>query len=154
MNAKSMSEMRTALMAWKMVQRHHKLQNYRIGMKVGALLCGLILLSGCTKALLMSNASAQEKVKVSSPNTREYRIVIADSTVYSIPDDGQVIIEIPRLPSGCATYAFGVRVANTSSYDVPTIRLEKGGSIVRRLSLNELAKLPMDGEGYHILKVK
>ena len=121
---------------------------------VGTLLSCCVLVSGCAKALLISNPPSQEKLRVVSANAEKYTITVGEKSVYPVPPDGRVTMEIPRLPSGDATYLVGVKVASASSYDVPAIHLNKDGQTVRKMSLNDLAKLPVDEQGYRVLKVK
>jgi len=80
---------------------------------------------------------------------------VAGNADYPVPADGRVIVDVPRLERGCATYLFGVlKVKDSSPYDVPAIHLKKHEHAVRRLSLHDLAKLPLDEEGYRLLKVE
>lgn len=121
---------------------------------VGILLSCCVLVSGCAKALLISNTPSQEKLRVLSANAEKYTITVAEKTVYPVPRDGRVSMEIPRLPSGDATYVLGVKMASASSYDVPAIHLKRDGRTVRKISLNDVAKLPVDDQGYRVLKVE
>jgi hypothetical protein len=41
-----------------------------------------------------------------------------------------------------------------SPHNVPAIILKKDNRTIRKLSLNDLAKLPVDEEGYHLVKVE
>jgi len=50
---------------------------------------------------------------------------------------------------------FGVvKVKDASPYNVPAIHLNKDNRAIRKFSLNDLAKLPVDEEGYHLVKVE
>jgi len=91
---------------------------------------------------------------VVAPDASKYVIRVAGTTSYSVPPDGRIILHIPRLPSGDATYLAGVKVASVSSYDVPAVHLLTSGRTLRKLSLNDISKLPADNEGYHLLEVR
>lgn len=111
-------------------------------------------LGGCVYALRPYNQPSQQKVRVLSPVPQKYNLQVADTTNYPIAADGRVIIDVPQLERGCATYLFGVvKVKDGSPYDLPAIHLNIDGRTIRKLSLNELAKLPVDEEGYHLVKV-
>jgi hypothetical protein len=113
-----------------------------------------VLVSGCAIALLESNATSQEKLRIACARPEEFTILVAEKANYPVPPDGRTTLEIPRLPSGCATYLLGARVAGESIYDAPAIRLKRDGRTVRKLSLDDLAKLPVDEQGFRVLKVK
>jgi hypothetical protein len=116
--------------------------------------CG-VLVSGCAKALLESNAPTQVKLRILSSNPEKYSISVAEETIYPVLPDGRIVIHIPLLPSGCATYLLGVKVSDgASSYDVAAIQLKKDGQTIRKISLNNLAELPVDEQGYRLLKVE
>ena len=113
-----------------------------------------VLGNGCAKALMKSNNPSKERVRIVASQAEGYTIVVADENTYQVPTDGRLTLDIPRLPSGCATYVFGVKVASESSYDVPAIDVKKGGESVRKLSLNDVARLEKDEQGYRVLKLR
>ena len=124
-----------------------------------ALLTSLVVLStlfcGCVNALRPYNQPSQQKLRVQSPTPQKYTVRVADKADYPIAADGRVTVEVPRLERGCATYLFGVvKVKDSSPYDVPAIHLNKDNRTIRKLSLNDVAKLPADEEGYHLVKVE
>jgi hypothetical protein len=118
-----------------------------------AVLC--ILLSGCLTALHPYNQPTQAKLRLLSAKPEQYTIRVADTTDYSVDGDGRALVNVPQLERGCATYLFGiVKVKDSSSEDVPAIHVQKDGRIIQKLSLNDLAKLPVDSEGYRLVRVK
>ena len=113
------------------------------------------LLCGCVNALRPYNQPSQQKVRVQSPTPLRYTVRVADKTNYPVAPDGRVTLDVPRLERGCATYLFGVvKVNDGSPYDVPAIHLNRDGRTIRKLSLNDLAKLPVDEQGYRLVKVE
>lgn len=126
-------------------------QQARIG--ISLILCAF--LCGCVTALHPYNQPLQEKLRLQSAMPQQYTVCVAENTDYQVAPDGRVIVDVPRLERGCATYLFGVvKVNDSSSEDVPAIHLKKEGRTVRKLSWNDIAKLPVDDEGYHLVKVK
>ena len=117
------------------------------------LLAGFIC--GCVHALHPYNEPSQQKLHLESSKPQDYSIRVGDGVDIAVPTDGRVVVYIPRLERGCATYLFGiVKVRDSSSYDIPAIQVRRGDRTVRKLSLNDLAKAPVDGNGYHILKIE
>ena len=122
---------------------------------LGVLLTSCVLLSGCINVLHPYNNPSQEKLHLQSSLPQQYTILVADKTEYPVGADGRVTVDVPRLERGCATYFFGVlKVRDTSCYDVPAIHVTKGNRILRKLSLNDLAKLPVDDGGYRLVESK
>lgn len=114
-----------------------------------------VILSGCVTALRPANQPSQQKLRVEASTPQEYMIRVAEKTDYTVPADGRVIVDVPHLERGCAMYLFGaVKVKDHSPYDVPAIHIKRGNHTIRKLSLNDLAKLPVDDEGYRLVKLK
>lgn len=69
--------------------------------------------------------------------------------------DGRVVFDVPRLPRGCDVYLFGVIKTSDGSPECnPAIHVLRGDKVLLRLSLQQLAQLPLDAEGYHILLLR
>jgi hypothetical protein len=78
------------------------------------------------------------------------------STDFPVASDGRVTINVPPLPRACSVYLFdlvkiseGIDPSKTKS-----VQLIDGADIVAQLSLTEIAKLPADASGYHIVQFK
>ena len=72
-----------------------------------------------------------------------------------MPADGRVVVNVPALERGSATYLFGlVKVKESSPYDVPAIHIRRGEHTIRKLSINDLAKLPVDEQGYRLVRIE
>jgi hypothetical protein len=115
----------------------------------------LILLTGCVFALRPYNTPSQQKVCLQTPIPTSYTVQVADADTVSVPADGRVTFEVPRLQRGCDAYLFGlVKVRDGSPEKLSTIHVRKGGKTVRKLSLAKLSELPVDAAGYHVLVLK
>jgi hypothetical protein len=115
----------------------------------------VVLTSGCVHALHLYNQPSQEKLRLQSSSPQQYTIRVADKSDYPVAADGRVVVDVPQLERGCATYLFCVvRVKDSSPYDVHAIQVKKHDRAVRKLSLNDLAKLAIDAEGYRVVKVE
>ena len=85
----------------------------------------------------------------------KYVVRVANQESRTVSADGRVIVDVPRLERGCVTYLFGVvKVREESPYNVRAIGVYRGNQVVRKLSLNDIGKLPSDSEGYRIVKVE
>ena len=112
-------------------------------------------MSGCVYALRPSNAPSQQALHIEAAEPAVYAIRIGEAQPQPVHPDGRVAFEVPRLQSGCAVYAFGlVKVDDHRSEDVAAIQVLREGRVVRRLSLNQISKLPTDAEGSPLLKMK
>ena len=68
--------------------------------------------------------------------------------------DGQVSFTVPSFHHGCDLYLFGVvKTRDGSAENVRVIELRRDGRVVRRLSLNQIARLPRDKAGYGVVRV-
>ena len=120
-----------------------------------SLLAVSTLTCGCVYALRPSNQPYLEKLRVQALTPQQYSIRVAEKVDYPVPSDGRVIVQIPVLDHGCATYLFGViKVKDSSPKDVRAIKLERDDHVIKKLSLNDLGKLPIDDEGYRLVKVR
>ncbi len=113
-----------------------------------------IFFGGCINALRPYNSPSQQKLRVQSSDPRQFTFHLLEKA-YSVPADGRVTLDVPRLERGCATYLFGViKIKDFSPYDIRAIKLKKEGVVTREFSLNDLAKLPMGENGYRIIKIE
>lgn len=127
----------------------------RLALVTSLLLFCALFLFGCVHSLHPYNKPSQEKLHLQSPMPQQYTISVADKADYPVPADGRVIVDVPQLERGCATYLFGVvKVKDSSPYDVPAIHVKKHDRAVRSLSLNDLTKLPADNDGYRMVKIE
>jgi hypothetical protein len=113
------------------------------------------LFGGCAYRLKPYSQASQQKIRVKSALPHDYTVSVADENTFQVPEDGRVIVDIPQLPRGCDVYLFEVvKIGDGSPYNLRVIQLKQKNRVIRKLSLNDIAKLPVDKEGYHVLKVK
>jgi hypothetical protein len=90
-----------------------------------------------------------------SPERFVLRTPTMNTKEYQVPADGRVTLDVPRSRRGCSVYLFNwIRVS--SGYDpfaAKTVDLSTASGPRRKLSFNELFKLPQDAEGYHLLSI-
>jgi hypothetical protein len=95
-------------------------------------------------------------IVASSPERYVVHVKASDTTEFPVASDGRVTIDIPRLPRACSVYLFDrIRISGgVKPLTEKSVQLFDSGSIAAKLSLAEIAKLPSDPSGYHILKMK
>lgn len=121
----------------------------------GALVFSLCLSYGCATVSRTYNVPSQQNLRIESPSHHARYAVEVLQMTYPVSDDGSVTFDVPRLPRGSEIYLFGViKLSDGSPKNVRAIHLKIGNRTIRKLSLNELAKLPIDDEGYRLLRVK
>jgi hypothetical protein len=125
---------------------------------LGFIGCSLLLAvsaTGCVYALRPSNPTTRQTLQIQAPKPERYAVRVADARVQQVPPSGRVSFEVPPLQSGCAVYLCGlVKVADHQAEDVRAIQVLEDGQVVRRLSLNQISKLPSGPEGSSVLKLK
>jgi hypothetical protein len=91
-----------------------------------------------------------------SPEHYVVRIKASDIAEFPVASDGRVTIDVPRLPRACSVYLFDrIRISGgVEPFTSKSIHLIDSGNIAAKLSLAEIATLPSDASGYHILKLK
>jgi hypothetical protein len=100
-----------------------------------------------------------------SPPT-QYRVVLSDSSTnygirvtwpitndFVVSKTGEALIDVPALPHGCSLICLGVKLTDGSPRSRKVIDVLRGGSVVRRLSLRELDRLPSDSSGARKLEL-
>jgi hypothetical protein len=111
-------------------------------------------LSGCVQALHAYNTPGQEKLHVVIARSGQYAVRIQDHTESVVPPDGRVLVDVPALPRGCSVYLFGcIKLRDGSPERVRAIQVLRDGKVVRRLSLRTLHDLPIDSDGYRVVKL-
>jgi hypothetical protein len=123
---------------------------------VGAVLS----LNGCTYALHPYNTPSDQTLRVVNPTPEQYSMRVEDlcrdeHKVYPVDTNGIVSFHVPSLPRGCAVYLFGgLKVSDARSENVRAVELQKDGRTVRKLSLNDIAKLATDTNGVRQIKIR
>ena len=116
-----------------------------------------ILLTGCISfALLARNTPSQQAIRLlaTAPENYSIRVDSGTSSTQAVGTDGRVTVSVPSLPRGCDVYFFNIKVGGAESpFDQKVIQVVQGADIVKKLSLNDLTKLPIDSEGYRLLRI-
>ncbi|MEO7299851.1 MAG: hypothetical protein ABI042_14890 [Verrucomicrobiota bacterium] len=120
----------------------------------------IFLFCGCVNSLHPYNTPSDQTLKIVSPTPQQYVLKVNDalnglSKHYEVGSDGIVNFHVPSLPRGCAVRFLDViKIADHRLEDVQAIELVKDGKSVRKLSLDDIAKLELDPNGIPRLKAK
>jgi hypothetical protein len=115
----------------------------------------LLLLAGCVYALRPYNTPSTQQLQLRTTAPTNYVVRVADAQTFPVAVDGRVTFDVPRLPRGCDTYLFGVvKIADSSPENLSAIHVLRDGKIVRKLSLRQIERLPVDAEGSHVLVLR
>jgi hypothetical protein len=121
----------------------------------GLLICCLLALTGCVHALHPQNARSEQTLRIQASSSERYTVRVDGGQNYPVAQDGRATFEVPPLPRGCAVYLFGlVKVSDSRPEDVRAIHVLRGTQVVRKLSLNQLVRLPVDTRGTHLLTLE
>lgn len=115
-------------------------------------------LSGCAVACGGSRYPSPQELHVTTDYPASYTIrVLAHEPIDTpVPQDGRVAVDVPIFSRQCRQYLFGV-VPLTPTRHIERERVIcvlRGDRVVQRLSATDIAKLPADAEGYHILRIQ
>ena len=111
---------------------------------------------GCSYALPAPSPPSQERVRVlaASPERYTLRLNSSRSQDFPVPPDGRVTLAVPPFSRGCTVRFLGIRTSD--GYDPLqkwTVTLKVASKTISGLTLNQVAKLPTDAEGFHLLKL-
>jgi hypothetical protein len=92
-----------------------------------------------------------------SPGMYTIRVVTGDAENPDtpVPADGRVEFDVPIGSRYCTTYLFGfIKLGSTTPVEKRrVIRVMRGKEVVQKLSADDIARRPVDAEGYHILRI-
>lgn len=117
----------------------------------------LIAISGCSYRLQVPNLPQEEHVRVigASPERYVIRVSIRDVRDYAVAPDGRVTIDVPAYRPGCSIYLFDkIKVHKAAGlFPGKSVEVLAHGRVVKRLSQGQIAGLPTDSHGYHLLRM-
>jgi hypothetical protein len=121
-----------------------------------SLLVGLSCLGACALALLPYNSPSQQRIVVVAPSPQRYsvRVDVEGSSVIQVPATGRVLVDIPVLPRACSRYFLGIKMSEGAPDRRKVIQLLRENRIVRKLSLDDVSRLPTDASGWREVKLR
>jgi hypothetical protein len=116
-----------------------------------ALLLGCLLGNGCVIVRKGSNEPVEAKVRIESQALEGLHIHIEKQEDVPVPFDGRVVVSIPQFPPACETRLFGwIRINDEAAKRL--VYVKRGDRVVKKISLDDFERLPVDGDGYRIMK--
>src|SRR5258708_30441515 len=112
------------------------------------------LLMGCAYTLHPSTPGFQQRLRLVARAPENYSLHAWDKE-YVIGSDGEVRIEVPVTRQPCRVSIFAVPFGRSADpLKQRSISLIIGGREIRRLSIHEISKLPLDISGDHVLSIR
>jgi hypothetical protein len=125
-----------------------------------AILFLAIVQSGCVIACGPSRCPPPQKLRLVASSPGSYTIRIVDVTDEhfdtGVQADRRVQFDVPVYSRHCTQYLFGViKIHSPTPVEARrVIRVMKDSKIVCKLSATDIAKLPVDSDGYHVLRIE
>jgi type II secretory pathway pseudopilin PulG len=114
----------------------------------------LVAMFGTIQAMEKGSPAMQYKVMLSGATTNyALRVTWPTTNEFPVSKTGETVIDVPALPHGCSLICLGIKLTDGSPRRRKVIDVLKGGSVVRRLSLSELDRLPPDSSGTRKLEL-
>jgi hypothetical protein len=109
--------------------------------------------AGFSLGLPKYNLPAQYLIRLQGIGRSEFRIrVLGYRTVdVPVPQDGRVLLQIPRLPRACSLQWYGIKLIDRSPRNAKKIEIICGKKIVVKLSIKDIESLPLDPSGTRTL---
>lgn len=119
-------------------------------------LLAALMAGSCGLALPAYNEPFEERVAVLSSDPTAYAIMIeeSDQPAVAVPADGRVVLAFPVLPRQCSTYLLGIRLVDRSVEARDLVHFVRDGRVVKRMSVNQLRRRPVDSLGFHTVDLK
>jgi hypothetical protein len=114
--------------------------------------------SGCVIACGPARTVSPQRLSVIAPSPNSYTIRVHSDAGAPIdtpvPLDGRVAFEVPVTSRESTVYCFGLPVHHHPPPDtLRVIRVMRDDRTVNRFSAQDIGRLPLDADGYHILKI-
>jgi hypothetical protein len=107
--------------------------------------------SGCATAVGPYNQPSHHKVRLDPLQPGLWAVRVSDAT-YPLSQEGSVAFDVPRLERTCTTRFLGIKVREQNPDDLPLIQITKDGRTVKKLSIRKLENLPLDQQGFRLVK--
>lgn len=108
-----------------------------------------LVLIGLKRSIPHYNIPANYTLFVANAEGGQFEIQVIATNITSFPvaPDGYVTFGVPRLPRSCCYDWFGITLVDNSPEATKAILILRNGKIIRRLSLQQLKRLPLIESG-------
>jgi hypothetical protein len=121
-----------------------------------ALLALGLLNSGCVCVLRCGSPATEVKLRLDTLQTQDWSVRIATEppSTHSVAPTGCVEFTVRAMRGSCDYYLFGcLKTRDGSAEAVPVVEVVRDGRVLRKLSLDDIAKLPRDAAGFSVMKI-
>jgi hypothetical protein len=122
----------------------------RFSLLILMMLVGLALAAqfGTVQALSIGSPPAQFRLRIlNSSSNSVIRVSWPEAKNFPVSTSGEVVVDVPRLPGSCSLICCGIILRDGSPYNRKVIEVLRDGRLVRKLSLRQLQRLPLDSSG-------
>ena len=115
--------------------------------------------TGCGTACGPIRTLPAQRLSLVTPSPSSYTIRVRPTVGAPIdtpvPMDGRVAFDVPVTSRDSTIFCFGLPVYHYPPPDtLRIIRVLRGDQTVRKMSAQEIRRLPADTDGYHILRIE
>lgn len=110
---------------------------------------GSLAVAGAALVLPAYNIPAQYRLGLAGNETSGFvvRVVGSATNDFPVAQNGEVTIDVPRLPRACSWMWFGIILRDGSPESRKAIHVLRDGRVIRWLSLRQLDCMPLDSAG-------
>jgi hypothetical protein len=110
---------------------------------------------GMVRALPAYNVPATYHIIIDSVSPELYTIQVRgyENKTFCVGKDGQAKIDVPVLPRKCSWMCFGFMIVDGSPKATKVIWIIRNGTVLRRLSVRDLERIPPDPSGAKTIKL-
>lgn len=116
------------------------------------------LASGCAVACGPLRSPPGQKLHLDARTPTDYQIRVVDHDERfetPLPADGRVAFDVPVASRHCTQYFLGIRVHSPTPVEKRrVIHVVRGDKVICKLSADDIARLPTDSDGCHVLQIQ
>lgn len=123
------------------------------------MLTGAATLTGCGTACGPIRTVPAQRLSLVAPSPSSYTIRVKPDVGTPIetpvPSDGRVTFDVPVTSRDSTVFCLGLPVYHYPAPDtLHVIRVMRDDRTVRKLSAQDIGRLPTDADGYHLLRME
>jgi hypothetical protein len=111
-------------------------------------------MQGCAYRLPPISPPSHHKLQIIARDPAQYFVRVEAGKPHAVSADGRVVLEVPGVRGTCSVYFLNRIKIRGSKLNTQTLKIEREGALVRNIDLNELNRLPLDENAYHVLAIE
>lgn len=119
------------------------------------LVCMAFILGGIKRGIPKFNRPTSLKLRLDAKISGNYSVLVrgADTSIEEAAEGNCIVINIPRLPRGDCWDFYFLTIIDGSPENLKSIFVLRDGKTVKAFSLRQLQQLPVDKDGFSLLKL-